>query len=97
MQESWEQGEDGEDVDLRDGKKFGRVEVVPVAELMCEHSLNFFGLALLDERVEYNDMLSPRKTEEIGVAMGATFRAIYFVQVLQGEFEFASQIGRAHV
>ena len=35
MQEGWKQGEDGEDVELRDDKKFGGVKVVPVAKLVC--------------------------------------------------------------
>lgn len=35
VKEGGEQGEDGEDVDLRDGEEFGGVEVVPVAELVC--------------------------------------------------------------
>ena len=35
MQKSREQGKNREEVDLRDGKKFGGVKVVPVPELMC--------------------------------------------------------------
>lgn len=56
MQKGGEEGEDGEDVELGNGHHLGGVHVVPVTELVCEDGFDFFGLALLDEGVEDDDV-----------------------------------------
>jgi hypothetical protein len=64
VQEGGEEGEDGEDVDLGDGKHFGGVKVVPVAEFVREDGLDFVCLTLLNERIEDDDVLALSWTSE---------------------------------
>jgi hypothetical protein len=58
VQEGGEERKDGEDVDLRDGEHFGRVQVIPVPKLVGEDGFDLIGLTLLDERIEDDDVLA---------------------------------------
>jgi len=92
VQEGWEEGKDGEDMELGDGHHLGGVKVVPVAEFVGQDSLDLFRLVLLDECVKDDDVFAPWKTEEIRITMRAALRSIDFIQVFEGEFEFAGEV-----
>lgn len=62
MQEGREEREDGEHVELRHGEHLGGVEVVPVAQLVRKDGLDLVGLALLDQRVEDDDVFALWRT-----------------------------------
>lgn len=50
-------------MELRNEEKFGRVEVVPVTELMGEDGFDFLGLRLLDQGVKDDNVLALPKIE----------------------------------
>lgn len=58
MQERWEERKDGEDVKLRDTHKLCRVHVIPMPQLVCKNGLHLLRLALFDECVEDDDVLT---------------------------------------
>lgn len=63
----------------------------PVAELVCENGHDLLGLTLLDEGVVDDDVLLPRQTEEVGVAVGASLASIDNVELLEWEVEARCQ------
>ncbi len=76
---------------LRDAKELGGVAQAPVAELMGENSHNLLSLALLNQGVIDDNMLLPRETKEVGIAMGAALAAVNHIQLMQRELELLGQ------
>ena len=63
VEESREECKDGKEVELRNQKKFCRVEVVPVTQFMGEDSFDFLRLRLFDQRVKDNNVFALPKIE----------------------------------
>ena len=64
---------------------------LPVSELVGQDGGNLTSLALLNEGIEDDDVLSPGKTIEVRVAVGAALRSVDDIEVLEGEFESGGQ------
>lgn len=62
-----------------------------MAELVCENCHDLLGFALLDEGVVDDDVLLPRKAEEVGIAVGASLASINDVELLEREVKAHSQ------
>jgi hypothetical protein len=63
-----------------------------VAELVCQDSDNLLGLALLDQRIVDDNVLLPRQTEEVGVAVRTALASINDVELVQRELQLLGQI-----
>lgn len=77
---------------MRDAENLGRVAQLPVAELMSKDGDYLVILALLDQRIIDDDVLLPRKTEEVGIAMSAALAAIDDVEFMQWELQLLCQV-----
>jgi hypothetical protein len=66
---------------------------LPMPELVCQHSLDLLLCALLQQRVEDDNLLlaNPRKSSEVGVAVGAALAAVDDLQLRQRKLELRSQ------
>lgn len=64
----------------------------PVAQFMAQNGNNLFSLALLKQGIVDNNMLLPWQSEEIGVAMGASFTSINNVQLGERELKLLGQV-----
>jgi hypothetical protein len=57
MKEGRERSQDSKNVNLRNGKQFGRVVEEPVTKLVSKHSLNLRCRGSLDQSVENDNVL----------------------------------------
>lgn len=60
VEESWEECQDGEEVELGHDEELGGVEVVPVTELVSENGFDLFGFRLLDQCVKDDNVFALR-------------------------------------
>ena len=74
-------------MDLRDGQLFCGMPHFPVAQLMRQHGYHLLLLALLDQRVEQDNLLLPRQTREVGIAVRAPFAPVDDLQLAERELE----------
>ncbi len=58
VEEGREECENGENVKLGNGHELAGVQVIPVSELVSEHSFNFFRFGLLNECIENHNMFA---------------------------------------
>lgn len=65
---------------------------LPVAKLVGKNRDNLLSLALLNEGVINDDVLLPRQTKEIGVAVGAALASVDDIQLVEGELELLGKI-----
>lgn len=63
----------------------------PVTKLMCKNSHNFLGLALLDQGIVNDNMLLPRHTKEVRVAMSASLTTINNIELMKRKLQALSQ------
>jgi hypothetical protein len=64
----------------------------PVTEFVGEHGHHLLSLTLLNQSVIDDNMLLPRETKEIGVAVGAALASINHVQLMQRELQLLGEI-----
>lgn len=86
-----EQREDVEHVCLSNQKQLGSVVQAPVAELMAQDSNHLIRLALLDQSIIDHNVLLPRQSIEVGIAMSTALAAIDNIQGMEREVQFLSK------
>ncbi len=77
---------------LGDAKEPRRVAEAPVAQLVREHGDDLLGLALLDEGIIDDNVLLPRESEEVGIAVGAALASVDDVQLAERELQLLRQV-----
>lgn len=77
------------DLHKRHGDQLGRMTVLPVAQLMREHGLNFIRRGLLDQRIVNDNVLAAarHKAVEVRIRVATTPTSVDHVQVLEREIE----------
>lgn len=59
---------------------------------MTQDGDNLIGLALFNQSVVDDDVLFPRQTKEVGIAVGAALATVDNIQFLKGEFQLPSEV-----
>lgn len=70
---------------LRNTEELRGVAQTPVAQLVAQHSDNLLWLALLDQSIVEDDVLLPRQTIEVGIAVSTALAAVNDMQLLERE------------
>lgn len=76
---------------LRDTKESSSVSQAPVSEFMGQNGSDLLSLALLDQRIVNNNVLLPRQTEEVGIAVRTALASIDNIQLGERELELLGQ------
>ena len=92
VDEDGEEGEEVEDVELRDGEQFGRVTEFPMAKFVAEHGDDLFRVTFLDQGIEDDNVLLPWEPIEVRVTVCAPLAAVNDVQFTQRELELFGQV-----
>ena len=76
---------------MRDREKAGSVTKRPVTELMSKNCDDFLRLGLFNQGIVDNNVLLPRKTEEVSIAVGAALASVNNVKLREWELELLSK------
>lgn len=77
---------------MSDTKQLCGVAQAPVTKLVTQDSNDLFWLTLLDKGIIDHNVLLPRQTVEVGVAVSTPLAAIDDVQLLEGEAQLLCQV-----
>jgi hypothetical protein len=75
------------DAYLSNTKELCGVTEAPVSEFMAQNGDNLLRFALLDKSVINHDMLFPRQSVKISIAMCASLATINDIKLVEGELE----------
>ena len=77
---------------LSNEKQLSSVAKTPVTKLMSQDGNNLLRLALLNQSIVDNNVLFPRKTIEVGIAVSAALATVDDIQLVKREVQLLSQI-----
>ena len=77
---------------LSNAEKLGGVVQAPVTKLVAQHGNNLFRLALLEQSVVDDNVLLPRQTVKVRVAVGTALAAIDNMQIREWELELLGEV-----
>ena len=89
--EDREESEHEEEMELGDAQQLGRVTHLPVTKFVRENSLDFLVGGLFDQSIVNDNLLLPRETGEVSIAVSAALAAVDDLQLRQRKLETLSQ------